>query len=111
MAHLKERLSRPDFQTITGDTIRFVADFCKDKNLSPSVVITILLACAGEFGYSLVKTNGDNPNLLLDEIRQFLQTTRSLFPDFTFDGDPYLGHYQQVMQYAALQEKASATVH
>jgi hypothetical protein len=34
-----------------------------------------------------------------------------LYPDFTFEGDPYLGMYKQILEQKALEEKQTQTVH
>lgn len=105
MARPRE-LNQADFERIVNDAVDLVSKYCYERGLPPSAVVSTLFAAAGTFGYCLA-----DHHAFLDEIRTFLRTTRKLYPDFTFDYDPYLGYWKHIMQYAALQEKSLSTVH
>lgn len=110
MAHPSESprplLSQADISECTHVLIKFISDWCQFRGQPPSTAITLLLTAAGSLGHNL-----SDKHIFLRELQAFIQTTRNVYPDFTFNGDPYLGQYQQAMEFAAMEEKRMSTVH
>lgn len=106
MAHQKELPKKSDCERIIGELCDFAEKFCIGQGLPPVSVIKILLAAAGAYGWRLA-----DKNLLIEEIKMFLMTTRQMYPQHSFEDDPMFGQYMAYIRHMALEEKRWNTVH
>ena len=90
---------------ITDTLLNMLVSFARAHGYDDVFVIRCLFAATGTFG---MKTERQ---MFFRTLNEFINVTRKLYPDFTFDDDPYMRQYRQMLEAAALEEKQHKTVH